>query len=159
MLDWSEIVLRVGAATLIGGAIGLNRDLHHKSAGVRTLGLVSLMSAAITLGTAEIASLGHGTHVVTQVVQGLLTGVGFIGAGVIVHGAKSQKVHGLTTAAAIWSATGLGVLCAYGLWPLIVVSAGLVLALLTVGGHVEKWLHGALAGDKADMPDKPPPSG
>ena len=143
MLDWPEIALRLGAATVIGCAIGLNRDLHHKAAGLRTLGLVALMSAAITLGAMQLA----GAESATRVIQGLLTGVGFLGAGVIVREQASSKVHGLTTAAAIWSTTAIGALSAMGEWPLIAVTVVLVFALLTLGGRLEKWLHGALAGD------------
>ena len=155
-MDWTHIIECLGAATVLGGAIGLNRDLYHKSAGLRTLGLVALVSAAITLGTMEIASKGGGTFVVTQVVQGLLTGVGFLGAGVIVRAESGKKVHGLTTAASVWCSTGIGVLCAYGLWPIIVVAAALVLSLLSFGGPLEKWLHRQLGGDEDDKPPAPP---
>ena len=147
ILDWSDLLIRLGAAVVIGGAIGVNRDLHHKSAGLRTLGLVALVSAAVTLGAMDTA----GAENATRVMQGLLTGVGFLGAGVIVHGAGGHKVHGLTTAAAVWAATGIGMLCAMGLWPLIAVTGLLVLTLLSLGGRLEKWLHGTLAGD--DKPD------
>ena len=143
MIELSDILLRLGAATVIGGTIGLNRDLHHKSAGLRTLGLVALVSAAVTLGAEQSAGVENST----RVIQGLLTGVGFLGAGVIVRGDKGHKVHGLTTAAAIWSATVIGALCAMGLWPLTLVTVGLVLLLLTVGGRLETWLHGELAGE------------
>ena len=150
VLDWTEIALRLGGATVIGGAIGLNRDLHHKSAGLRTLGLVALVSAAVTMGTAQYA----GAESATRVIQGLLTGVGFLGAGVIVHGPSGKKVQGLTTAAAIWGSTAVGALCAMGEWPLITITIALMFALLVFGGRVEKRLHGALADD--DKPGREP---
>ena len=151
VLDWTEIALRLGGATVIGGAIGLNRDLHHKSAGLRTLGLVALVSAAVTMGTAQYA----GAESATRVIQGLLTGVGFLGAGVIVHGPSGKKVQGLTTAAAIWGSTAVGALCAMGEWPLITITVSLMFALLVFGGQLEKWLHGTLADDD-DKPGKEP---
>ena len=148
MLDWSDLLIRLAAATAIGGAIGLNRDLHHKAAGLRTLGLVALVSAAVTLGAIESAGIENAT----RVIQGLLTGVGFLGAGVIVRGDSGHKVHVLTTAASVWAATAIGALCAMGLWPLIGVTAILVLALLSFGGRLEKRLHAAL--ERNERPEK-----
>ena len=151
MLDWPDIALRLGAATAIGGAIGLNRDLHRKSAGVRTVGVVALASAAVTLGTI----MAVGPDGAARVIQGLVTGIGFLGAGVIVHGqGGGHKVHGLTTAAAIWAATAIGALCAMGLWPLTAVTVVLMFTLLTLGGRLEKWLHGTLAGEKEESGDE-----
>src|SRR5438105_1946330 len=95
MLDWSDIILRLGTAMVIGGVIGLDRNLHHKPTGVRTLGLVALGSALAVLAVAQDRQAE-----VSRVLQGVITGVGFIGAGVILH--QGQRVHGLTTAASIW---------------------------------------------------------
>ena len=81
----------------------------------------------------------------------MLTGIGFLGAGVIVHEPAGHKTHGLTTAAAIWSSTVIGALCATGLWPLTGITVALVFALLTCGGRLEKWVHGTEAGE----PDPP----
>ena len=79
MTEW-EIALRLGAATLIGGAIGLNRKLHHQATGVRTLGLVALGSALIVLGAIDLVpSAGSDPNPVSRVVQGVLTGIGFLG--------------------------------------------------------------------------------
>lgn len=99
MLDWSDIVLRLGSATLIGAVIGMNRDLHHKPSGLRTLSLVSLGSALMVM-VATMESTDP--TAVSRVLQGVMTGLGFLGAGVIVHEAATSKVHGLTTAAAVW---------------------------------------------------------
>src|ERR1700730_829047 len=105
MLDWLDIILRLGAAISIGSVIGLNRELHHKPTGIRMLGLVALGSAPSVLG------LTHDPHAdVSRVIQGIVTGVGFLGAGVILHRPTGSKVHGLTTAAIIWITASLGVL-------------------------------------------------
>jgi putative Mg2+ transporter-C (MgtC) family protein len=98
MLIWSDILLRLGAALLIGGVVGLNRELHHKPTGLRTLSLVGLGSALAVLALAQDPQADT-----SRVIQGVITAVGFIGAGVILHPATGgDQVHGLTTAATIW---------------------------------------------------------
>ena len=99
MLDWPEIVLRLGAATLAGGLIGLDRDLHGKPIGLKTLGLVGLATAMVVmlaLPGGEMTAISDAT---SRVIQGILTGIGFLGAGVIVRGEHRFRVHGLTSAA------------------------------------------------------------
>ena len=81
MLGWLDIILRLGAAILVGSVIGLNRELHHKPTGMRTLGLVALGSALAVLAVAQDPQAD-----VSRVIQGVITGVGFLGAGVILHG-------------------------------------------------------------------------
>lgn len=143
MIDLSEIVLRLGAAALIGGMIGLNRDIHHKPSGLRTLALVGL-GAALAVMIAAAASTGP--NPLTPVIQGVLTGIGFLGAGVIVHEEANQKVHGLTTAAAIWLTACLGCACGAGLWSQALVSAAFVAFILIFGGRIEKAVHQRLKG-------------
>ena len=141
--------MRPGAAILIGGVIGLDRNLHHKPTGVRTLGLVALGSALAVLAVVHDRQAD-----VSQVIHGVITGVGFIGAGVILHHATNGKVHGLTTAASIWVTAALGVLCGLAAWKLLVVAVAGVLFLLLVGGPIENWCQKALGiEEKADPPD------
>jgi len=142
MIGWTDIILRLGGAMLVGCAIGLNRDLHHKATGMRTLGLVALGSA---LGVLAIADDPQG---VGRVIQGVITGIGFLGAGVILHPQTGGKVHGLTTAATIWVTASLGILCGLAAWPIVGIAALLLLLLLTVGGPIEKWLHKCLGPDE-----------
>src|SRR6476646_7541789 len=108
MPDWLEIITRLGAAALIGGGIGLNRHLHHKSTGLRTLSLVACGAAGLVL--AALHAAGGESHVdaMSRVIQGIMTGVGFIGAGVIVRNHPGEKIHGLTTAATVWMTAALG---------------------------------------------------
>ena len=144
MTPWQDIFLRLGMAALIGGAIGLNRDLHHKPSGLRTLALVGLGAAL-----AMMAATGSSTDPSSagRVLQGILTGVGFIGAGVIVHEAATNKVHGLTTAAAIWVTACLGAVCGQGSWPIAVVASVIVAFVLWAGGPIEKAIHKRFSGD------------
>ena len=115
MAFW-EIVLRLTAATVIGGVIGLNRDLHGKAAGVRTLGLVALSSALVVLGITDLfPPSAHDLNALSRVMQGVLTGIGFLGAGVILQDSKGgYRVHNLTTAAVTWLTACVGMVCGTG---------------------------------------------
>jgi putative Mg2+ transporter-C (MgtC) family protein len=141
VLDLTEIILRIGGAAAIGGAIGLNRNLHHKYIGLRTLALIGAAAAGIVLVTLD--AVDGSTHVdaLSRVVQGLLTGVGFIGAGVIVHGAADKGVHGLTTAASVWTTAVLGILCGAGVWRVVAVLTAVSAVVLIFGGMVERRVH------------------
>jgi len=148
MLEYTEIFLRLATATCAGAAIGLNRDLHDKRMGLRTLGLVGLGSAMAVISMADISP-----DAASRVVQGILTGIGFIGAGVIVHGPKPFRVHGLTTAACTWVTATLGILCGFGEWRVIAVSIPLIFALLIFGGAIERWFHSFRPHDTTHQPD------
>ena len=139
-MEFTDIALRLGAATLIGAVIGLDRYAHHKSIGVRTLGLVALGSASLV--TAALATVGPGFDAgsTSRVIQGLITGIGFIGAGVIMRSEQNHKVHGLTTAATAWVSAIAGVICGLGAWAVALLMAALVALLLLAGGRLEKWL-------------------
>jgi|SRR4051812_43331256 putative Mg2+ transporter-C (MgtC) family protein len=132
-----EMFIRLLAAVLAGGAIGLNRELHSKQTGVRTLGLVSLGAAAATVAAAEYGD-GAGA---TRVMQGILTGIGFLGAGVIIRPAEGSHIHGLTTAACTWVTACVGVICAVADTRLIVITLVLAFVVLIWGGPFEKGWH------------------
>src|SRR3984893_12160753 len=132
-VDTLDIALRLGAATLVGAVLGLNRDPHGKPTGVRTLGLVCLGSALAVLSNHE----GNSTDA-SRIIQGIMTGVGFLGAGVIVRNSKGHHVHGLTTAACVWVTACIGAACAVAEWQIVVLGAFLVLVILVCGGPCEK---------------------
>ena len=139
MIDLAEVILRLGGGTLIGAAIGLNRDLHGKPIGVRTLGLVGLASAMATLAVS-----GEGTNSIdaaSRVIQGVLTGIGFLGAGVIVRRNVGDRVHGLTSAACAWTTACLGLVCGLAAWPIVAIGVVLVFVLLAFGGPFERMCH------------------
>lgn len=133
-----EIAMRLGAALLLGGAIGLNRELHGKAAGLRTHGLVSLGAAVAAIAAiglpSELKSMDP--NAVSRVVQGILTGIGFLGAGVILRD-PSGHVTGLTTAATIWICAVLGMACGLGYWSLLGIATGLTAFALVFGKPVE----------------------
>jgi putative Mg2+ transporter-C (MgtC) family protein len=135
MIDAVEILLRLGLAALAGALLGLNRDLHGKPTGVRTLGLVGLGSALVVL------SVTHGEpNNVGRVIQGIVTGIGFLGAGVIIRNDTGKQVHGLTTAACVWLTACVGAACAVGEWRIIGLSVPMIAAILALGGPLEKWV-------------------
>lgn len=145
MLDWSEILLRLGVATLAGGAIGLNRDLHGKPIGLKTLALVSLATAMLlVLVHSDEARLVSDAG--SRVIQGIVTGIGFLGAGVIVHAGRHFRVRGLTSAACTWLAACIGMVCGLGQWRVVTIALIITFAVLTVGGRTERWLHEKLGG-------------
>ncbi|MBN1856382.1 MAG: MgtC/SapB family protein [Dehalococcoidia bacterium] len=119
-----ELVLRMVVATLLGTAVGYEREVRGKAAGLRTHALIAIGSAAF----AAASLYGFPGSDLSRVASGVVTGVGFIGAGVIFHGRREDRgVEGLTTAASIWVTAGIGVAAGCGLYLL----AGVV-AVLTV---------------------------
>jgi putative Mg2+ transporter-C (MgtC) family protein len=151
LLDWSEIVLRLGVATLAGGAIGLNRDLHGKPIGLRTLGLVGLAAAMVVALT---ESSGNPD---ARIIQGILTGIGFLGAGVIIHADQNVRIRGLTSAACTWLTACIGILCGAGQWKIVTIGLAITFIVLIVGGRIEAWLHRALGSNAPEDPAKSDP--
>ena len=135
-LTLADVGLRLALALACGAVIGLNRDLHHKGAGLRTFGLVALGTAGLSLAPQLAFAMPDDN--VGRVIQGVLTGIGFVGAGVILRRSDSGRVTGLTTAAAIWYVAGLAVLCGLGQFALVAITLGLGFALLLFGGHLER---------------------
>lgn len=119
----AEIVIRLIYATLAGGLIGLEREVVHKPAGIRTHMLVCLGSALFVLMIVE--TLPNET---ARIIAGIATGIGFLGAGTIFR--SKSEVHGLTTAASIWAVAAVGIAIGLGYYLMTVVSAGLILVIL-----------------------------
>jgi putative Mg2+ transporter-C (MgtC) family protein len=133
-----EIMLRLLAALVCGAVVGVNRNLHRKPAGFRTFGLVSMSSAIAVLIILGVA--GPAGDAMSRVIQGLLTGIGFIGAGVILHREPKGKVIGLTTAAAVWLTAGLGMAAGVGQYRVAFLGLAFSLTLLIGGGPIERAL-------------------
>ena len=134
-----EMIFRLGIATILGGILGIDRDLHRKPAGVRVLSLVCMGAAAISM-VSVIAVSGSSLHPadgVLRTIQGVLSGIGFLGAGVIMRAQGKDEVHGLTTAASIWIAAILGMICGLGQWMLALCAFGLAWLILVGGRWVE----------------------
>lgn len=137
MLSTTDIALRLGAAVLAGGVVGLNREMHAKPVGVRTLSLVALGAALVTLAGSGFAEDGADANA-GRAIQGIVTGIGFLGAGVIVKREGRGRVHGLTTAAAIWVTAALGIVCGLGAYRPLALGTAFLLATLLIGGLVDR---------------------
>ncbi len=136
----ADAVLRMLAAMLIGCIIGIDRDLHGKPTGMKTLGLVSLGACIATMCAQGFSMTLSNDADVSRAVQGIVTGVGFLGAGVILQNPRENRVRGLTTAASIWVTAAVGIVCGLGVWSLAFIAMILMIALLTIGRVVEKRL-------------------
>ena len=134
-MEWTTIVIRLAVSILIGGLIGLERELEHKPAGLRTIILVCLGSTIFMLIGFE---LGLVSSELGRIVAGVVTGIGFLGAGAIIR--ARGEVYGLTTAATIWLASGLGLAVGAGYYILATIACVSVLVVLRILGIVEKLL-------------------
>ena len=140
-LSWNGKMMVLLLSVLLGGLIGLERQLHGNAAGLRTHIMVCVGATVITLTSVEIGlgvrggMRGDPGHIAAQIVSG----VGFLGAGAILR--EGLNVHGLTTAASIWATAGIGI--ALGASPhlgeLAVLATLIVLITLAVLGRVEAW--------------------
>lgn len=141
VLRWTEVLLRLLAATLAGAAIGFNRELTQKPAGLRTHALVSLGAALVVVTAVLLGPEDGRVHpdATARVIQGIVAGIGFIGGGVILH-AEGRNVVGLTTATTIWVAAALGIACGVGHWAMAATAVAITLFVLIVGQWVEKWI-------------------
>ena len=134
----NETLVRLSLALASGIVLGLNRWIHHKSAGIRTHSLVSIGSAAIVLLIDTIQP--NDAEAISRVLQGVITGIGFLSAGVIIKENNTQSVHGLTTAASIWICGLLGACFGSGAILLGSISLGFIMLILMIGGSLEKIL-------------------
>lgn len=145
MDSYLDTALRLGVAVLCGLLIGINRDAKEKPAGMRTLALVALGAALATVSVTHVtAFVGHPdaqSRVLQGVVQGVLAGIGFIGAGAILRrGKRDEVVHGVTTAATVWVSAALGVACGLGDWPVAIISLVLVFGILIIAKPIERHM-------------------
>lgn len=115
------------SAMVLGGAIGLERSFHGHSAGLRTHTLVSIASCILMLATLSSGAHNSSSEAM-RMAQGIMTGIGFLGAGVIIKG--GLNVRGLTTAACIWIAAAIGILSGTGLYLFATVAT--ILSLITL---------------------------
>jgi len=139
MTNWeiyTTIALRLGLALLAGSILGLNRWLHHKSAGIRTHSLVAIGSATAVILISDFVK--DDAQAMSRVLQGLITGLGFLGAGVIIHEQRSSKIHGLTTAASLWTCALVGAAFGAGQFALGLLCIGAIVIALALGGPLER---------------------
>jgi putative Mg2+ transporter-C (MgtC) family protein len=106
-----QVVLRLVLAAILGGVVGYERQRAHKAAGLRTHMLVAVGTALFIVVPQQA---GMDMKDLSRVVQGVVTGIGFLGAGVILKADEEMRVHGLTTAASVWMTAAIGVTAGMG---------------------------------------------
>lgn len=138
------VFMNLLGALLLGALVGYERAYHGRAAGMRTYGLVCMASAGLTVIAGYPALWYGGNHVAvavadpTRVMQGIVTGIGFLGAGVIVK--EGLSISGLTTAASIWAASCIGVLIGVGFYAAGILLAALCALTMMWGSKIENWL-------------------
>src|SRR5579859_5289956 len=130
---WLEIIERLAAALAAGAAIGLDREVLRKTAGLKTHMLFALSCAMMAIMALEVyySELDRGPGAnpdATRILQGIITGMSFLGAGAIIR--ERHKIHGLTTGAGVWLAGGLGIVFGLGQYRLGVVATAFGLIVL-----------------------------
>lgn len=127
-----EIILTLSLAAVLGGVIGLQRRSAGKSAGTRTMALVALGAALFTM----LSKYGFGGGDPGRVASQILTGMGFIGAGTIIHKRDGETIEGLTTAAALWSVSALGIAVGVGWYMQALFAAGIIVLILMLDDDI-----------------------
>ena len=142
--EWLDIFTHLVVATMAGGLIGLERTYHGRPAGFRTHTLVCVASSLLMLVTMYQAKLFGGAPLdsvridPTRMAQGVMTGIGFLGAGVIVR--EGLTVRGLTTAASIWITAAIGILAGTGFYSAVLMGSVITIGILTVFRKAESWI-------------------
>jgi putative Mg2+ transporter-C (MgtC) family protein len=126
-MAWPDDVLSIILAAFLGAAVGLERELSGKSAGLRTNLLICLGAAIFTIISKRLDVVTEGST--TRIAAQILTGVGFLGAGAVIQ--DRRGVHGLTTAATIWLVASIGMACGAGFYDLAIISTLIVIVVLT----------------------------
>lgn len=147
-MDWAmelQMAVRVVAAAGLGGFVGWERHWHGREAGIRTYAAVSVGACVYALISTHVTG-GNNPHVVPA---GVVTGIGFLGAGVIVR--ENGNIAGLTTAATLWATASVGLAVGYGMYMLGVLVSLIVFGLLAAH-HLPGW--NRLTCNPADRADK-----
>jgi putative Mg2+ transporter-C (MgtC) family protein len=133
MMVTQDILLKLVLSIVIGGILGAEREYRSKSAGFRTLTLICMGATIFTIASEIIGGSGNPDRIASNIV----TGIGFVGAGVIFKGDGSSKVNGITTAAMIWVTAALGMAIGAGYWLVSIISTGMILVVLFVFSLLE----------------------
>lgn len=141
--NW-EIIVKLLFAVLLGGALGIERTLAGKTAGMRTYALVALGSAVFVIVSSLVAqqylARGVRTFDPLRVASQVVVGIGFLGAGSIIFRDNARKLSGLTTAAGIWVSAGIGMAVGFGFYALGLLVTILTLLIFTVFWSLEQNL-------------------
>ena len=139
-----RIFMRLVVAMIVGAVVGVQRERSGKPAGVRTHMLVALGAALFVIGPMEFGML---ESELSRVIQGLVTGIGFLGAGAILKLEDKREIEGLTTAAGIWMTAAMGLAAGLGRFGLALISVIFAWFVLAVIKKTESWLDRNIADD------------
>lgn len=145
LLNFNGPFVQLVAALLLGSVLGLERTLAHKTAGIRTYGLVSMGACLFVILSRILEPMGDANSPgLMYVLQGLIVGIGFIGGGTILHSREHNHEHasGLTTAAGLWIAAGIGATVGYGFTSIAVFTTITTLVVFTLFWFIEHRLVG-----------------
>lgn len=145
--DFVDDLTRVAAAALLGGALGLEREWKGHWAGLRTHMMVSIGTAIFVVAALDVA--GAEKESVTRVIQGIASGIGFLGAGTILKLDDRREIRGLTTASSIWLAAALGTVAGLAEYALAIAAACVSLFVLAALDPLEKLLSKRIDSFKA----------
>lgn len=148
-----RITLRLFVSMGIGAVIGLQREITHKPAGLRTHMLVGLGTALLLIAASES---GMSTADLSRIIQGLITGIGFLGGGAILKLTQEREIHGLTTAAGIWMTAAAGAAAGLGQIAVALVGTAFALVILIFIHRLEKRLshYGHKSAEATPQPPK-----
>jgi putative Mg2+ transporter-C (MgtC) family protein len=140
LLGYKEVLLRLTASVILGGLIGLERELRHRGAGFRTHTLVSIGSALIMLTSLYVFDIYKDISNIdpSRIASGVITGIGFLCAGTIMR--YGGSVRGLTTAACLWVTAAVGLACGCGFYYAAIISTSAILIVLLIFRKFEKHL-------------------
>ncbi|ABC63748.1 MgtC/SapB family protein [Erythrobacter litoralis] len=140
-MTWLDVALRVGMAALLPFLIGLERFLRRKPIDFRPFVIISLAACGLLIGSIELLQSQSDKQAQidpTRVIEGVITGIGFIGAGAMFR--RGDFVQGAGSAAAIWCAGAIGVICGMGeVWLAAIVAGGVLLLLIASAPFTERW--------------------
>ena len=132
-----RVFIRLVLAMIVGAVVGVQRELSGKPAGIRTHMLVSLGAALFVIGPMEFGMIESD---LSRVIQGLIAGIGFLGAGAILKLEDKREIEGLTTAAGIWMTAAMGLAAGLGRFGLALISLIFAWFVLAVVKRTEHWL-------------------
>jgi len=155
-MEWDAFIddlARIGAAAVLGGLLGLERELNGHFAGLRTHMMVAIGCAVFVVAGLNIS--GNQQEAATRVIQGVAAGIGFLGAGTILKLDNERKIKGLTTASSIWLAAALGTVAGMAEYALAAAATAIALVILAVLRPIERVIaHYMNANDESDTPTK-----
>jgi putative Mg2+ transporter-C (MgtC) family protein len=146
VLSVADLCARLGVAALLGALLGIDRELQGKTLGWRTYMLVSLGAASFSVMMTEMVHSFQADHVQldpTRIVEGVIGGIGFMGAGAIIQ--SRGEVRGATTGAGIWMVGAIGMAAGFGFYLHAVVMTGFALLVIVGFGALSRWLQGEKA--------------